>query len=75
MLEPKPQQLSTGCSLKDDSFVLIVVIMDEGFNNRERAVGDIWNFFVPTLFQWFSATVLKGESVQEFLFSFQFSRM
>ncbi|KAG2721506.1 hypothetical protein I3843_02G071700 [Carya illinoinensis] len=48
---------------------------DRCFNNIERAVGEIWNFFVSSLFQWFSAIVVKGGNVHEFLFSFQLSRI
>ncbi|KAG2726915.1 hypothetical protein I3843_01G131500 [Carya illinoinensis] len=39
------------------------------FNAKEHGVGEIWNFFVFSLFQWFSAIVLKGGNVHEFLFS------
>ncbi|XP_042977702.1 uncharacterized protein LOC122308443 isoform X1 [Carya illinoinensis] len=45
---------------------------DRCFNNRKRAVGDIWNFFVSSLFQWFSAIVLKGECSLSFCFLFSF---
>lgn len=43
---------------------------DRCFNNRERTAGEIWNFFVFFPFQWFSAIVLKGGNVHEFLSSF-----
>ncbi|XP_042976492.1 uncharacterized protein LOC122307595 isoform X2 [Carya illinoinensis] len=38
------------------------------FNDKERGVGEIWNFFVFSLFQWFSAIVLKGGMFMSFYF-------
>ncbi|KAG2724443.1 hypothetical protein I3760_01G016700 [Carya illinoinensis] len=45
------------------------------FNNKERAQGDLWNFFCTFFVQWLSVIVLKGGNVHEILLSFQLSRM
>lgn len=39
------------------------------FNDRERNIDAFWKFFISTLLSWFSAIVLRGGAVNEFLSS------